>query len=229
MVVAVCDDQTRSSLGQFWEHRKLVGVGRGYRDAGDHPRPANPYVHPKAVEGLLEEGVFAEGGLPFEARAAMGSGEQAYWQGHRVADGEGRVVRNAAEELSPEELLDLPQVRCLPGEGGAMHPQEVREEVDVVAPEVRKEFCVFVESQKLTDDLDSEDFSVAERGSGSTLSEAPEVLKSVIYEAEDRYDEGAKIHKRRPPLRLFGAIWVNTERKEVFCVAPVLKETCTRG
>src|SRR3712207_6647683 len=67
------------------------------------------YVHPKAVEGLLEEGVFAEGGLPFEARAAMGSGEQAYWQGHRVADGEGRVVRNAGEELWPEELLDLPQ------------------------------------------------------------------------------------------------------------------------
>jgi len=106
-------------------------------------------------------------------------------------------VRNAGEELSPEELLDLPQVGCLPSEGGAMHPQEVREEVDVVAPEVREEFCVFVEPQKLTDDLDSEDFSVAERGSGSTLSEASEVLKSVIYEAEDRNDEGAKIHKKK--------------------------------
>jgi hypothetical protein len=99
-----------------------VGVGRSHRDAADHPRPANPYVHPKAVEGLLEEGVLAEGGLPFEARAAIGSGEQAYWQGQRVADGEGRVVRHAGEELSPEELLDLPQVGGLPGEGGAMHP-----------------------------------------------------------------------------------------------------------
>src|SRR5919202_2717668 len=97
MVVAVSDDQPRSSLGEFWEHGKLVGIGRGYRDAADHPRPANPHMHPKAVEGLLEEGVLAESSLPFEALAAMGSGEQASWQGHRVADGEGGVVRNAGE------------------------------------------------------------------------------------------------------------------------------------
>jgi len=78
-------------------------------------------VHPKAVEGLLEEGVLAESSLPFEALAAMGSGEEVSWQGHRVTDGEERVVRNAAgEELLPEELLGLPQVRCLPGESGAI-------------------------------------------------------------------------------------------------------------
>jgi hypothetical protein len=121
MVVAISDDRARSSLGDLWEHGKLVGIGRGYRDAADHPRPANPHMHPKAIEGLLEESVLAESSLPFEALAAMGSGEQTRWQGHRVADGEGRVVRNAGEELSPEELLGLPQVRCLPGEGGAMH------------------------------------------------------------------------------------------------------------
>jgi hypothetical protein len=221
--------RTRSSLGEFWEHGKLVGIGRGYRDAADHPRPANPYVHPKAVEGLLEESVLAESSFPFEALAAMGSGEQTRWQGHRVADSEGRVVRNAGEELSPEELLGLPQVRCLPGEGGAMHVQEVREEMGVVAPEVRKELRVLVYPQELADDLDSEDFGVAERGSGSAPSEAPEVLESVIYEAEYGYDEGAKIHKRRPPLRLSGAIWINTERREVFSLAQVLRETCTRG
>jgi hypothetical protein len=31
-----------------------VGVGRSYRKAGDHPRPADPCVYPEAVEGLLE-------------------------------------------------------------------------------------------------------------------------------------------------------------------------------
>jgi hypothetical protein len=76
----------------------------------------------------------------------------------------------------------------------------------VAAPEVRKELRVFVEPQELADDLDGKDFGVAERGSGSAPSEAPEVLESVIYEAEDGYDEGAKIHERRPPLRLSGAI-----------------------
>jgi len=112
-------------------------------------------------------------------------------------------VRNAGEELSPEELLGLPQVRCLPGEGGAMHVQEVREEMGVVAPEVRKELRVLVYPQELADDLDSEDFGVAERGSGSAPSEAPEVLESVIYEAEYGYDEGAKIHKKTSATSLW--------------------------
>src|SRR5215213_2716451 len=196
VVVAISDEKARGGLDKLGDYRELVGVGRSYRDAADHPRPADPYVHPEAVEGLLEEGVLAESGLSFEARAAMGSGEQAHWQGHRVADGEGRVVRNADEELSPEEFLDLPQVRCLPGEGGAMHLPEVREEVGVVAPEVRKELGVFVEPEELTDDLDSQYFRVTERGSGSAFSEAPVALETVIYEAEDRDDEGAKIHRK---------------------------------
>ena len=83
-----------------------------------------------------------------------------------------------------------------------MHLPEVREEVGVVAPEVRKEFGVFIEPEELTDDLDSQYFRVTERGSESALSEAPEVLESVIYEAEDRDDdEGALRSIRRPPLR----------------------------
>jgi hypothetical protein len=51
-----------------------------------------------------------------------------------------------------------------------MHPQELREEVRVVAAEVREELRVFVESQELTDDLDGEDFRVAQRGGGSATS-----------------------------------------------------------
>jgi hypothetical protein len=77
-----------------------------------------------------------------------------------------------------------------------MYLPEVREEVGVVAPEVHKEFGVFVEPEELTYELDSQYFRVAERGSGSALSEAAEVLESLIYEAEDRDDEGAKIHKK---------------------------------
>src|SRR5829696_3321286 len=196
VVVAISDEKARGGLDKLGDYRELVGVGQSHRQTGDDARPTDPGVHPEAVEGLLEEGVLAESGLPFEARAAIGSGEQAHWQGHRVAHGEGRIVRNADEKLSPEEFLYLPQVRCLPGEGGAMHTSEVREEVGVVALEVRKEFGVFVEPEELTDDLDSQYFRVAEGGSGSALSEAPEVFKLVIYEAEDRNDEGAKIHKK---------------------------------
>jgi hypothetical protein len=198
VVVAISDEKARSSLGDLWEYGKLVGVGRGYRDAADHPRPANPHMYPKAVEGLLEEGVLAESSLPFEALAAMGSGEGARWQGHRVADGKrGVVVRSELKELLPEELLGLPEVGCLPAEGGAMHASEVREEVGIVAPEVGKEFCVLVYPQKLAYDLDGEHFGVAQRWGRSATSETSEVLEAVVDEAEDRDDEGAKIHNKK--------------------------------
>jgi hypothetical protein len=69
--------------------------------------------------------------------------------------------------------------------------------VGVVAPEVRKELRIFVEPQELADDLYGDDLGVKERWGGSALSEAPEILESVVDEAEDGYDEGgAKIHKK---------------------------------
>ncbi len=109
-----------------------------------------------------------------------------------------------------------------------MHVQEVRKIMGVVAPEVRKEFRVFIEPQELADDLDSEDFGVAECGGGSAPSETPaEVLDSVVDQTEDGDDEGAKIHRRRPPL--CPVLLVNTERREVFSLVQALRETCTRG
>jgi hypothetical protein len=77
-----------------------------------------------------------------------------------------------------------------------MHVQEVREEVGVVAPKVRKELCILVYTQELADDLDGEHFRVTERGGGSAPSEMSEVLEPVVYEAEDGNDEGAKIHEK---------------------------------
>jgi hypothetical protein len=228
MVVAISDEKARSSLGDLWEHGKLVGIGRGYRDAADHPRPANPHMHPKAVEGLFEESVLAESSLPFEALAAMGSGEGARWQGHRVADGKRGVVRSELKELLPEELLGLPEVCCLPGEGGAMHPPQVREEVGIVAPEVGKELRVLVEPQELAYDLDGQDLRVEERRSRSTLSEASELSDAVVYEAEDAYDEGAKIHESGD-LLLASVGLGTTERREVSLFIQQFGETCTRG
>ena len=77
-----------------------------------------------------------------------------------------------------------------------MHSREVREEVvGVVTPEVGEELCIFVESQELTDDLDGDDFGVAERWGGSVCSEASEVGYAVIYKAKDGDDEGVKIQE----------------------------------
>jgi hypothetical protein len=167
-------------------------------------------MHSEAIEGLLEEDVLAESSLPIETPAAIGSGEQAHRQGQRIRQGEGGIVRGLSQQFLPEELFSLPQVRCLPAEGGAMHTSEVREEVGVVASEVPKELFVFIYAQKLADDLYGKHLRVAQRGGGSTCSEAPEVLDVVVYEAEDSNDEGAKIHNRRPPLRLSGAIGIGS-------------------
>ena len=104
---------------------------------------------------------------------------------------------SVGQELLPEAFLNLPEVGCLPGEGGAVHMQEeVREVVSVVAPEVRKELCIFGESQKFADDLDGEHFRVAERWGGSAASDAL-LFEPVVDEAEDGHDEGAKIHKKK--------------------------------
>jgi hypothetical protein len=120
-------------------------------------------------------------------------------QGEGVSQGEGGLVRSIDQELLPDEFLGLPEVCRLAREGGAMHSREVREEVGVVTPEVGEELCIFVESQKLTDDLDGEDFGVAERGGGSACSEASEVGYAVVYKAKDGSldddDEGVKIHE----------------------------------
>lgn len=75
---------------------------------------------------------------------------QASRQGHRVADDEGRIVRSEGEKLLPEALLELPEIGCLSGESGAMHSQEVREEVvGVVTPEVREKLSISVSSSIL--------------------------------------------------------------------------------
>src|SRR3712207_6008350 len=112
-VVAVPDHHVPGMLNQLGHYRKLVDVGWGYRDASDHPRPAHPHVHPKAIEGLLEESVLAKGSLSFKTPATVGAGKQACRQGHRVADGEASIVRGFGQELLPEVLLDLPEVGCL--------------------------------------------------------------------------------------------------------------------
>ena len=100
--------------------------------------------------------------------------------------------------------------------------------MSIVAPEVRKEFFVFVESQELTDDLDGEDLRVAQRWGGSATSETSEVLESIVDEAEDRDDEGAKIHKKKTSVML-GAIGLtpSVRRSSPWLNSP--RETCTRG
>ena len=167
--------------------------------AGDDTEPADPNVHPEAVEGLLEQHVFAESCLAAKAFAPVGAGEEAYRQGHRVHQREGRLVGGEREELLPEALLELPEVGRLPRESGPpMHLAEGGEPFAVVAAKEEVDVLVGVETKELSDDLDGEDLRVGELGGGSTASDALP-LEPVVDEAEDGYDEGAKIHERRPP------------------------------
>jgi hypothetical protein len=109
-----------------------------------------------------------------------------------------------------------------------MYPPQIREEMGVVAPEVRKELRVLVEAQELTYDLDGDDLRVEERRSRSTLSEASELLEAVVYETKDAYDEGAKIHESGD-LLLASVGLGTTERREVSLFIQPFGETCTRG
>ena len=69
VVVAVPDDQAGGGLDEFGDDAQLVSVGRSHRQTSYDTRPTDPRVHPEAIEGLLEEGVLAEGGLAPKAPA----------------------------------------------------------------------------------------------------------------------------------------------------------------
>src|SRR5215217_3632800 len=184
-------------------------------------------MHPEAVEGLLEEGVLAEGGFSLEAATAVGAGKQACWQRHGVHQREGRVVGGEREELLPEALLYLPEVGTLTGEGGAVHLAKGWEPLGVVSAEEEVDSLVGVEAKELPDDLYGEDLRIRKLRSGTALADATP-FESVVDKAEDGHDEGAKIHEKKSSV-MFGAIeltprvgrsspWLNSSR-----------ETCTRG
>ena len=159
------------------------------------PGQQHPHVHPKAIEGLLEESVLAKGSLSFKTPATVGAGKQACRQGHRVADGEASIVRDFGQELLPEVLLDLPEVGCLSGEGGAMHLAEGGEPFAVVAAEIAVDSLVGVEPQELAYGLDSDDFGVGERRGRAALADTM-ALGSVVYGAFCGTDP--KLPPRRP-------------------------------
>jgi hypothetical protein len=92
---------------------------------------------------------------------------------------------------------------CLTGEGGAMHFTEGREPFAVVAAEIAVDSLVGVESEELSDDLNSEDFGVGERRGRAALADTM-TLDSVVYETKDGYDESAKIQQKTSVA--FGAI-----------------------
>jgi hypothetical protein len=119
---------------------------------------------------------------------------------HGVAQGEGWVVGSERQKLLPEAFLDLPEVCCLPREGGAMDFAECGEPLAVVPSEVAVDGLVGVEAEELAYDLDGEDLGVGKLRDGAALADTPS-FEPIVYQAEDGDNEGAKIHERRPPLR----------------------------
>jgi hypothetical protein len=116
VVVALSYDDPRGVFDNFGDDRELVGVGRSQRKTSDYPWPADPPVHPKTVEGLLEEGVFSEGCLSLKTRAAVSTSEQAHRQGRRVADGEAKIVggRGVRSSCRRPSFIFQRLAACLP-------------------------------------------------------------------------------------------------------------------
>jgi hypothetical protein len=107
------------------------------------------------------------------------------------------------EELLPEVFLYPPGVGRLPGEGGAMDLEKCGEPLAVMFSEVAKDSLIGVHAEEPTDDLDGGNLSVRKSWKGTTRS-ASSVFDRVVHQAEDGNDEGAKIHRKRPPLASVG-------------------------
>ncbi len=69
-----------------------------------------------------------------------------------------------------------------------------RKRLGVVATEVGVDALVGIYPQELVDDLHDEHLTICKGGFGSAPSDAPHFSGSVVGQAEDANDEGAKIH-----------------------------------
>jgi hypothetical protein len=101
--------------------------------------------------------------------------------------------------------------------------------VGVVAAEVGKELRIFVYAQELTDDL--EIVSTSESKSVVVGPRSRRRPSSAIRSSMRQKTAMMKVLRSiREDLRYVSMVLlVNTERREVFCLVQVLKETCTRG
>ncbi len=181
----------------------------------------------EAVEGVLEESIFAQSGLSLEAFASVGASEKARRQRYRVHEREGRVVWGEREGILPEALLYLPEVGGLTGEGGTVDVAEGREPLGVVPSEEEVESLVSVEPQELSDDLYGEHLCIGEVWGGAALAQGFPVFELVVNQAEDGRDEGAKIHKKTSVT--FGAIGLTPSVGRSSLWLKSSRETCTRG
>ena len=84
-----------------------------------------------------------------------------------------------------------------------MDHAEGGEPLCIVPAEEEVDVLVGVYAEKLAYDLDGKDLRVGDLWRRATLANA-KILETVVYEAEDADDEGAKIHKKTPVS--FGAI-----------------------
>ena len=78
-----------------------------------------------------------------------------------------------------------------------MNRAEGGEPLRVVPAEEEVDVLVGVEAEELAHDLDGKDLRVGDLRRRAALANA-KILEPVVYEAEDGYDEGAKIHKKTP-------------------------------
>ena len=101
------------------------------------------------------------------------------------------------------------------------------EPLSVMLSEVTEDCLVGVEAEELSDELDGDGLRIGELGGRPALANTA-ALEPVVYEAEDGYDEGAKIHKKKTsatsgaiestPSVGRSSLWLNSSR-----------ETCTSG
>ncbi len=195
-VVAVPHHRALVSLDPLRDHRGLMDIGRGEVKADNDPWPSDQDMDPKAVEGLAQQRVVAEGPLPTEALAAVGARELTSWEREAVHQVEGGIETDLCQQALPDPLLEGTQVHGLPDERGAVARPEGRKEVGVVTSAVGEDGLVLVQRQVLTDELQGDDLAVGKFRGRSSLAEAfvaHDVEQDVVHQAESGYDEMVQV------------------------------------
>jgi hypothetical protein len=141
-------------------------IGRGQKQAGQHARPTELGVQPKARKRLPIRMILAIARFAAEADTPRRTRKPTDRNGDAVHNGERRIIADQfVAQPAPQSLFDRPQIGRLAHKGGAMQASECGKKVRVVPLERVKEFLLLRQAQGTSDSFHPDHFTIGQLGS----------------------------------------------------------------
>ena len=193
-VVPVTKRPAHTLRQQVFGDLHVGDVSRSQTEVHDHARPRDDQVNAQSVEGLLRHVVVSIRGVFPETATPLRASEPTDRHGEAVDDGDLWIRVDTRQDVLPQALLEVPQVRSLPSERRAMDRSERGEPRGVVTAEVVEDALVGINAEEGSHHFHGQHLAVVQPRTWST---GPHGLipHPVVDETEDVHQERAKLHR----------------------------------